>query len=101
MSKDDALDIPLSLDDFEDMDPADLKPMWDKVLQSRREFRNERDQLRTDIAQVRAELGRTQQLAQGLLKQAQERDARLSRVAMRLIDLGVLDTLKVEFEDAG
>jgi hypothetical protein len=93
MPTDDTLDIELTRNDFENMDPDQLLGIHDKLRQSRNAMRFERDRLKEGIEAERDALARMTTLAQGLQKQAQERDARLARVAMRLVDEGMLERM--------
>jgi len=90
----DALDIELSHADFEDLDPTQLKQIHDKLRQSRRDVREERDQIKERLAAEQDALARMTTLARHATEQAQQRDARLSRVAMRMIDAGMLDLMQ-------
>lgn len=102
MASDDALDIELTEGDFEDMDPKDLVNIHNKLRQSRRTMKEEREQLQKQLADQREMTARMQNTAQWAVEQAKQRDARLARLAMTLIDRGVLDQVNLpEANDAG
>jgi len=99
---DDALNIRLTEADFAEMDVKQLVTIHEKLRQSREDMKHERDQMKEKLDGERDALQRMINLAQHMKQQAQERDARLARVAMRLIDQGALDRVVMpEANDAG
>lgn len=93
------IDIPLSAKDFEEMNPDDLKGVYDALRESWMEARGavqERDE-------AMARRAREMQELQLRLQQALAREERLRskmvRVGEKLIDLGALDALMLNIQN--
>lgn len=99
MTQTDTLDIELSIDDFETLDAAQLKQVHDKLRRSRHHMAEERKQYKERLEAERDALQRMTALAKSMHEQCRERDARLSRVAMALIDKGALDSMLLAKEE--
>lgn len=90
-------EMELSEADFDEMPAATLKGMWDKLRESHAELRStlaEERRVATEQDQHwRGQMDQLSKVARALERKASERDARLALVALKLVDLGVLDAV--------
>lgn len=96
----DALDIEMTIEDFQQMDAEQLLSMHNALRSDRASLRAEREdllgeieELRADVAFLKKDIEEAKEAARVAQRQIQLRDNYLALVAVRMIDLGMLPKL--------